>query len=202
MLRVNPFDFMLSGESLSLPMCYMEPLSVALDPYRNDLQVGEPVKQYSRSLAASTQWNPLSFLSALNRQIFQTFHHVIRPEGPPWASDLTLNRSEGSCRDLAILFCDVCRGMGIAARFVSGYECSAAGNPESYMHAWAEVYFPGAGWRGYDPSRGLAVTNTHVAVAAGFDHNLASPVAGLFCGGPGARMEASLRMQVEPDSTA
>jgi transglutaminase-like putative cysteine protease len=92
--------------------------------------------------------------------------------------------------------------MGIAARFVSGYEYAAAERPDTYMHAWAEVYFPGAGWRGYDPSRGLAVTNTHVAVAAGFDHNLASPVAGLFCGGRGARMETSLHMHLERDSIA
>jgi transglutaminase-like putative cysteine protease len=202
LLRENPFDFMLSGESLHLPLWYLEPLCAALAPYRNDLQVGEAVKQYAKSVAASAQGNTLSFLTALNQQIFQTFHHVVRPEGAPWMSDRTLSQKEGSCRDLAVLFCDACRVMGIAARFVSGYECAAAGLPQSYMHAWAEVYLPGAGWRGYDPSRGLAVTNTHVAVAAGFDHSLASPVAGLFYGGPGAQMEASLRMRIEPDATA
>jgi transglutaminase-like putative cysteine protease len=202
MLRENPFDFMPSGgNSLNLPLWYLEPLCAALAPYRNDTQVGEAVKQYAKSVAASAQWNTLPFLTTLNQQIFQTFHHVTRPEGLPWTSDLTLSLLEGSCRDLAILFCDVCRVMGIAARFVSGYECAAAGLPDSYMHAWAEVYLPGAGWRGYDPSRGLAVSNGHVAVAAGFDHSLAAPVAGLFCGGPGAQMEASIRMNVEPDST-
>jgi transglutaminase-like putative cysteine protease len=81
---------------------------------------------------------------------------------------------EGSCRDLAVLFCDVCGVMGIAARFVSGYECSSAGRSDSYMHAWTEVYLPGIGWRGYDPSRGIAVTNEHVAVAAAFDYDLAN----------------------------
>jgi transglutaminase-like putative cysteine protease len=105
---------------------------------------------------------------------------------------------EGSCRDLAVLFCDVCRAMGIAARFVSGYECASAGRQDSYMHAWAEVYLPGAGWRGYDPSRGLAVSNTHVAVAAGFDYDLASPIAGAYFGGSGSRMETSLRMSIAP----
>ena len=67
------------------------------------------------------------------------------------------------------------------------------------MHAWAEVYLPGAGWRGYDPSRGLAVSRAHVAVAAGFDHDLAFPVAGLYRGGSRSQMEASLRMHVDPD---
>jgi transglutaminase-like putative cysteine protease len=87
--------------------------------------------------------------------------------------------------------------MGIAARFVSGYECASAGSQDSYMHAWAEVYLPGIGWRGYDPARGLAVANTHVAVAAGFDPDLASPVAGWYSGGSQSRMETSLRLQAD-----
>jgi transglutaminase-like putative cysteine protease len=102
--------------------------------------------------------------------------------------------------------------MGLAARFVSGYECASAGsagngalgnpgsgNQDAYMHAWAEVYLPGIGWRGYDPARGLAVSNQHIAVAAGFDHDLASPVAGWYSGGSGSRMEASLTLQMCPN---
>jgi transglutaminase-like putative cysteine protease len=200
MLRQNPFDYVLAGESLHLPLWYSEPLCAALAPYRNDAQVAESVKQYAKWTAAGVQWNTLSFLSSLSRQIFQTCRQVVRPEGPPWPSDQTLSLEEGSCRDLAVLFCDVCRVMGLAARFVSGYECAAAssfGNQDSYMHAWAEVYLPGIGWRGYDPARGLAVSNGHVAVAAGFDHDLASPVAGWYSGGSASRMEASLNLQVD-----
>jgi transglutaminase-like putative cysteine protease len=104
---------------------------------------------------------------------------------------------EGSCRDLAILFCDVCRVMGIAARFVSGYECATVGRADASMHAWAEVYLPGVGWRGYDPSRGLAVANCHVAVAAGFDPELAAPISGLYFGRSGSQMETYLRMELE-----
>jgi len=197
MLRQNPFDYVIIGESLNLPLWYREPLCAALTPYRNDTNAAESVKQYAKSIAAGAQWNTLSFLVALSRQIFQTFRQVVRPYGPPWPSDQTLSSLEGSCRDLAVLFCDVCRVMGIAARFVSGYECASADRYDSYLHAWAEVYLPGIGWRGYDPSRGLAVSNGHVAVAAGFDPDLASPVAGWYSGGSRSQMEASVRLQVD-----
>ena len=197
MLRQNPFDYVIIGQSLNLPLWYLEPLCAALTPYRHDALVAESVKQYAKSVAASSQWNTLSFLLELSRQIFQSCRQVIRPLGPPWPSDLTLSSQEGSCRDLAVLFCDACRVMGIAARFVSGYEIASASSHDPYMHAWAEVYLPGVGWRGYDPSRGLAVSNGHVAVAAGFDHDLASPVAGWYSGWAQSRMEASMSMQVE-----
>ncbi len=197
MLRENPFDYVITGESLKLPLWYREPLCAALTPYRNDADVAESVKQYAQRIADGAQSNALSFLSALNLHIFQTCRQVVRYDGPPWTSDRTLSLQEGSCRDLAVLFCDVCRVMGIAARFVSGYECASAGNTDSYMHAWAEVYLPCIGWRGYDPSRGLAVSNGHVAVAAGFDHDLASPVAGWYSGGSNSRMEASLSLHVD-----
>jgi transglutaminase-like putative cysteine protease len=204
MLRTNPFDYVLTSESLNLPLWYLDPLCAALAPYRNDTQVAESVKQYAKSIAAGAQWNTLTFLTALSLGIFQTSRQVTRPYGPPWPSDRTLLSQEGSCRDLAVLFCDACRVLGIASRFVSGYECAAAtsslGQQDSYMHAWAEVYLPGIGWRGYDPSRGLAVSNGHVAVAAGFDHDLASPVAGWYSGGSGSQMEASLSLQVCPNS--
>jgi transglutaminase-like putative cysteine protease len=200
LLRENPFDYLLIGESLNLPLWYREPLCAALAPYRQDAHVADSVKQYAKSVAANAQWNALWFLTILSKQIYQTFQQMVRPEGLPWPSDQTLARMEGSCRDLAVLFCDVCRVMGIAARFVSGYECASAGRQDSYMHAWAEVYLPVIGWRGYDPARGLAVSNTHIAVAAGFDPDLASPVAGWYSGGSQSRMETSLRLQVDDAS--
>jgi len=197
--RENPFDFFITGGSLHLPLSYSDPLSEALAPYRRDAHVGESVKQFATALAAGAQWNLLSFLIALNRQIYQTFRPVTRLEGPPRTSDLTLSLLEGSCRDLAVLFCDACRVLGIAARFVSGYECAASGGPDAYMHAWAEVYLPTAGWRGYDPSRGLAVANEHVAVAASSGYGLAAPVSGTYSGATWSHMETSIRMQADQE---
>jgi transglutaminase-like putative cysteine protease len=201
MLRENPFDYVIIGESLSLPLWYRQPLSAALVSYRDSTQVADSVQQYAKR-AAGEQRNALTFLSGLSGQIYRTFRQVVRPQGAPWQSAQTLSQMEGSCRDLAVLFCDVCRVMGIAARFVSGYECSSAGQSESYMHAWTEVYLPGIGWRGYDPSRGIAVTNEHVAVAAAFDYDLASPIAGLYTGASGSHMDAWIRMVVDAEADA
>ena len=197
MLRWNPFDYILTGQPLQLPLWYPDPVCAALPAYRQDSHVAEEVRRFARSIAAEVQFNTLSFLTTLSLRIFEQSRHVVRPYGPPWLSFQTLQWREGSCRDLAVLFCDACRVMGIAARFVSGYECASATAAEASMHAWAEVYLQGIGWRGYDPSRGLAVSDAHVAVAAGFDAELASPVAGWFSGGAGSRMETSIVMQVD-----
>ncbi|MBI4906842.1 MAG: transglutaminase family protein [Acidobacteria bacterium] len=196
LLRANPFDFFVPAESLSLPLWYPDSLSSALAAYRTDGHVAQPVKDFAHSVAADASWNSLAFLEALTQRIFHTTHHIHRQEGPPWPSHQTLQNREGSCRDLTVLFCDACRVMGIAARFVSGYECAAAGRYDSYMHAWAEVYLPSAGWRGYDPSRGLLVANSHVAVAAGADYTLAAPIAGLYSGGASSYLQAAVRMEL------
>jgi len=201
MLRENPFDYVIIGESLSLPLWYREPLSAALAAYRDCTHVAEGVQRYANE-AAGGQRNALTFLSGLSGQIYRTMKQVIRPEGAPWQSAQTLSQQEGSCRDLAVLFCDACRVMGIAARFVSGYECSSTGRSDAYMHAWAEVYLPGVGWRGYDPSRGIAVTTGHVVVAAAFDYDLASPIAGLYTGGSASHMDAWIRMVVDEQVAA
>ena len=161
MLRQNPFDYVLAGESLNLPLWYLEPLCAALTPYRNDANVAESVKSYAKWIAAGVQWNTLSFLTALSWQIFQACRQVIRPCGPPWTSDRTLNSQEGSCRDLAVLFCDACRVMGLAARFVSGYECASA-TAQRVVHAClGRSLFAGywlAGLRSFTRSRGVQLT--------------------------------------------
>lgn len=197
MLRENPFEYVLNGEPLQLPLWYSEPVATALSAYRERQGISDTVKQYAESMSASAQGDTLWFLMALTQQIFHTYRQVTRPTGAAWPSHQTLYGQEGSCRDLAVLFCDACRAMGIAARFVSGYEAASANSSEPYMHAWAEVYLPLIGWRGYDPARGLAVSNGHVAVAAGFDPVLASPVAGWYSGLSGSRMETWISLQVE-----
>lgn len=179
-LRPNPFDFVLIAEG------YDQPLRAALAPY---LSAGSPVDEILPEAA-----NPIDFLSLLNTRLYREFRPVVRNEGPPNPPEVTLRLREGSCRDLAMLFCAACRARGIAARFVSGYE-QAAASAEGHMHAWGEVYLPGGGWRGYDPSRGLAVSTGHVAVAAAADPSLAAPVVGSFRGAARSTMEFSISMQ-------
>jgi len=197
MLRENPFDYVLIGESLSLPLWYRTPLAAALAPYRQTEAIAEAVNLFAQSVLEDAQGNALWFLTTLTQRIFQTCRHVTRPAGAPWPSHQTLASAEWSCRDLAVLFCDASRAVGIAARFVSGYESASAFTNNAYMHAWAEVYLPLIGWRGYDPARGLAVSNGHVAVAAGFDAGLASPVAGWYSGLSGSIMETSISLRLD-----
>jgi len=202
-LRENPFDFILADPRLaSLPFVYREPLRSALAPCLDASEESVPVRDFARSVVDGTGWQTLVFLTALNRTLFDTFRHVVRDDGPPHPPEVTIRSKEASCRDLAVLFCAACRSMGIAARFVSGYERGAAEQEQSYMHAWAEVYLPGGGWRGYDPSQGLAVADSHVAVAAAADPRLAAPLSGSYRGAARSKMEFAISMQVVEDAAS
>ena len=137
----------------------------------------------------------MPFLMELAGRICRGLRPIARAEGPPLAAGETLSAGEGACRDFAVLFCSACRSVGLAARFVSGYELEAARDPgRASMHAWAEVYLPGGGWRGFDPSQGLAVGLSHVAVAAARDPEMATPIAGSYRGSEASTMETSIRM--------
>ena len=92
---------------------------------------------------------------------------------------------------------DACRYVGIAARFVNGYYYDSGAKDQLTLHSWSEVYLPGVGWRGYDPSVGLAVTDRHVAIAAGGDPLLSAPVIGTFRGNAvSSELHAEIDMRV------
>ena len=135
------------------------------------------------------------FALSLCEHIHDNFPHVAREQGGPWSAERTLREKRGSCRDLVELFAAVCRSVGLACRHVSGYALSARRKKGDELHAWAEVYIPGGGWRGYDPSSGLAVSDRHVAVASGATHGLIAPVSGSFYG-DGAEVELRFRVRV------
>jgi transglutaminase-like putative cysteine protease len=155
------------------------------------------VRAFAQQVAQKADWNTLRFLGELNRNLFEGTNHVVRQTGAPLGPAETLTSRKGSCRDTAVLFCATCRAMGIAARFVSGYELGSAMQQGSGdLHAWAEVYLQGGGWRGYDPSRGLAVADGHIPIAAASDASLAAPVTGTFRGQAQTTMDFQIAMQL------
>lgn len=177
----NSFDFVLFPfETQRVPFRYPQPVIDLLQPYLERIGVTERVESWARQLAASAGWQTTAFLMALTQTIRQ-FTYQVREEGAPFAPEDTLSQRKGSCRDYTTLFIAACRSLGIAARFVSGY---LLGNPqqEHQLHAWAEVYLPGAGWRGFDPTEGSIVVNRHVFLTSTARPELAAPISGTFSG--------------------
>jgi transglutaminase-like putative cysteine protease len=182
-LQDNPYDYLLETPATSLPMPYNEREAPLLAAYRYPGAPPRRVISLAMQLARRTDRNTLAFLEGLKDMLHRDFEREIRPTGPPQSPEVTLERGRGACRDLAVLFITICRLEGIAARFVSGYQARAeTEHPRRYLHAWPEVYLPGGGWRGFDPSHGSAVANAHVAVAAASNAADAAPIEGSFYG--------------------
>lgn len=178
-LRTNPFDFLWEG-ARTLPMAYHASTEVHLAPYRRH-RSNPILRPYGENVARISAGDAQAFLAALAGTLHESFRQIVRLEGDPLPPEQTLNAGEGACRDLAVLYIALAREMGFAARFVSGYSASE-GAEQNELHAWAEVYVPGGGWRGFDPSTGLAVAAQHIGVASGAEPHLAAPVAGSFRG--------------------
>jgi transglutaminase-like putative cysteine protease len=140
------------------------------------------VVNLAQELLRESDDNALNFLFHATDYIHREFQHVVRPNGEALPAHKTLKRREGACRDTAVLLVDICRSMGLAARFVSGYKFDPGSKDSNDLHAWTEVYLPGAGWRGYDPSLGLAVADLHIPLAAGPSAEEAAAVSGTFRG--------------------
>lgn len=195
LLRADPFDYILPAvESGRLPLVYADEDRAALAPFLG--RPGRTVSRLAGELAAEHA-SLVPFLSALTGRIYERCETIVRPEGEAWPADRTLEAGRGSCRDLAVVFTEACRAQGIAARFVSGYQEGDPGQTERDLHAWAEAYVPGGGWRGYDPTHGLAVTTGHLAVAAAATPAGAAPVTGSFRGAAGRPLpDAEILLEV------
>lgn len=195
--RTNPFDFIFAETSAeNLPVKYSAQAARLLEPYRDAVGTDTTLIEFAEDIARECGGKTLACLDLLTRRIYQDFECIIRETGEPAPPQLTLGARRGSCRDLAVVFIAACRTQGLAARFVSGYQEGDPDQPTRYLHAWAEVYLPGAGWRGYDPTHGLSVTAGHIALAASSVPELAAPVSGTFRGtGALATMQARIEIQ-------
>jgi transglutaminase-like putative cysteine protease len=139
----------------------------------------------------------LMFLGQLVEMIQDRVKYTQRHAGPAWPSGRTLKERVGSCRDLAMLMIETCRCVGLPARFVSGYHLVEP-KPERYdLHAWAEVYLPGAGWRGYDPSGCGAVDDRYITLATSSRPPLTAAVTGAFSGPQ--KVETDFRWSIVPE---
>jgi transglutaminase-like putative cysteine protease len=144
----------------------------------------------------------LTFLQQLVEIIQDRVKYTQRHVGPAWPAGRTLKERVGSCRDLAMLMIECCRSVGLPARFVSGYHLVEP-KPERYdLHAWAEVYLQGAGWRGFDPSGMGAVDERYIPVATSSRSDLTAAVSGTFSGPPGVESELEWDISAEILSSA
>jgi transglutaminase-like putative cysteine protease len=181
-LRENPYDFYLEPEGESLPLGYPGEHAGLLEPYYRSDACAPSVLALAEEIATETDDRTIPFLMTLNQRINESIRYMIREQGEAQPAEETLKKGEGSCRDLAVLFIEACRSCGIAARFVSGYEEGAPEQEDQQLHAWAEVYLPGGGWRGFDPTLGLAVADRHIVLAAARIPVHAAPVSGTYRG--------------------
>lgn len=179
----NPFSYLVTDQDfLHLPANYPADEIFSLTPCLTPGAQDNGLTALCKSILTEVDGNSLSFLNRLCSVIYEKFTVEIRNTGPTLPASVTLAKKSGACRDLAMLFMEACRNVGLAARFVSGYQEGDADMEKRHLHAWTEVYIPGGGWRGYDPTHGLAVADRHIAVAASHHPKGATPVTGTFRG--------------------
>ena len=189
MAVINPFGFFLEPYAENFPFRYEAAEERELRPFREMLPVGPQLKEYLAGIDLTPKQS-VSFLVELNQRLQQDVRYLIRMEPGVQTPEETLETRSGSCRDSAWLLVQILRNLGLAARFVSGYliqltpDVKALDGPVgpaadfTDLHAWAEVYLPGAGWIGLDPTSGLFAGEGHIPLAATPEPHSAAPVSG------------------------
>ncbi len=189
MTAINPFEFFLEPDATGWPFDYDPALARALRPYREVEPLGPALAAFLDA-TDRTPRRTIDFLVDQNRRLTEALRYVIRPEPGVQSCEETLALASGSCRDMAWLLVQLLRHLGFAARFASGYLIQLTpdlrpldGPPRpdedfTDLHAWTEVYLPGAGWVGFDPTSGLAAGEGHIPLACTPEPSSAAPVTG------------------------
>lgn len=181
-----PLDFVVEDYAVNYPFYYNNDEHADLLPYLQPVYPADEavVKDWIRSLGLDqTSIETYGLLDRINKSISNDFVYVVREVPGVQFPSQTLNERRGSCRDFAALFIETCRHLGLACRFVSGYlhaPATEAGNAAT--HAWAEVYLPGPGWKGFDSTSGEVTGSQHIAVAVARHPEAVPPVSGSFTG--------------------
>jgi len=194
----NPFDFLVYPQScLTLPMIYPPQVSRELRTFLMADNIALSVKKFAFKVLEDAKGQTMDFLVNLAQRMKREFVYEFRHAGAPFQPEDTLDSKRGSCRDWAILYMAAANAVGLAARFVSGYYFDE--KPElADLHAWVEIYIPGGGWRGFDPSLGLACYGHHIALATGASAIDAAPIQGTFKGHAHSTMKLELEYQYLP----
>lgn len=182
--RINPFDFLLPDpQCLTLPFDANQTWTALFAPYLSCSSAGgKAFEVFAERILVLSNKETIPFLNCLAKEIHDSLEYNIRENGPPQSPEETLRQGEGSCRDFALLAMEVCRSYGIPARFSSGYHLPPFSRQPPSLHAWLEVYLPGAGWRGVDPSEGVMTAEHHVALVSSPVPRLTLPTEGTFRG--------------------
>lgn len=179
-----PYDFMVEDYAINYPFTYALDEQFDLAAFQQPIFFKDQyiVNSWLQQLALNGM-ETFGLLMKLNQTISQQFRYQIREEPGVQSPAKTLSQRSGSCRDYATLFIEACRSLGLASRFVSGYlhaPATEAGNATT--HAWVEVYLPGTGWKGFDPTSGEVTGNRHIAVAVARNPEAVPPISGSFIG--------------------
>jgi transglutaminase-like putative cysteine protease len=179
-----PFDFMVEDYAANYPFNYADAERTDLLAYQqlvflNDQQaINDWLHQFNY-----LGMNTFSMLMLINQTISNQFTYQMREEPGVQSPAYTLAHRSGSCRDYATLLIEACRCLGMASRFVSGYlHAPATEEGHASTHAWVEVYLPGTGWKGFDPTSGEVTSSKHIATAVARNPEAVPPVAGSFIG--------------------
>ena len=186
---INPFDFFLEPEAEKFPFRYGAELKAELEPYLATGTTGPAFERYLASISREPK-QTTNFIFDLNAQLSRDIGYLIRMEPGIQTPEDTLCKASGSCRDSAWLMVQLLRHLGVAARFASGYliqlkpdvkSLEGPSGPENDftdLHAWCEVYLPGAGWVGLDPTSGLFAGEGHIPLACTANPTQAAPISG------------------------
>jgi uncharacterized protein (DUF2126 family)/transglutaminase-like putative cysteine protease len=186
----NPFDFFLEESARDFPFAYEPALEHELRPYLEIQETGALLTKFVADVGR-TKRATIDYLVALNQAVQRRVDYVIRMEPGVQTCEETLGKARGSCRDSAWLLVQAARQLGLAARFVSGYLIQLAPDVKSLdgpsgtdtdftdLHAWTEIYLPGAGWVGFDPTSGLVAGEGHIPLACSPLPGSAAPITGL-----------------------